>query len=468
MQFDVAFLPGGLGDAGVAMGQVNFWISNPTKTQQSVALQGTSGSPCLVYVPATLDFGSVGTDDAGAPCETAALTISVFNQCSTNATLQSVSLQSGPGDTVPQFSVPTPSGTALGSSDPPLTYPVTFAPTSLGTHVAQLVFSEGSVDTLVRVSGMAVATPIQADSFVAGPPKVDFLFVRDIGDDVYSEPLVAGEMAGFLDAGVGVDYRLAVTTNDNPRYAFDDYGGWLEPCPWCFASGPTPTVVSPSSTSESGGNPDPATVFSDLLAAGGPGNFDTGTPLNDKHLIAAFYEALERDPRPGLDFFRPGAYLAVINESGDNDPDGSFVLHGGNWYQSFFAAWFADPALFSWNYINPTQTVTGTGLADPLDLPPAIETMLAATNGLALNTEDSSWTQAFLSLWPAVVNANLRYHLSSIPPGGTNGMAVTINGTAVPASEWTYDGSINAVIFAAGSAPQNSDQVRVSYPIGCQ
>ncbi len=95
--------------------------------------------------------------------------------------------------------------------------------------------------------------------------------------------------------------------------------------------------------------------------------------------------------------------------------------------------------------------------------------LLAATNGLALNTEDSSWLhQDTSSLWPTITSANLRYYLSSTPPAGAGRMVVTINGTAVPAAGWTYDGSVNAVIFAAGNAQQNGDQVDVTYPIGCQ
>ena len=464
MQVDVAFLPGEIGDAGAATGQVDFWISNPTKTEQSVALRGTSGSPCLVYVPSTLDFGSVGTNDAGAPCESAALTISVFNQCSTNATLQSVTLQSGSGDTVAQFSVPTPSGMALGGS--PQTYTVTFLPTTLGTHTAQLAFSEGAVDTLVRVSGTAVATPTQTDSFVTGPPKVDFLFVRDIGDDSSSEAAVAAAMVDFLDAGASADYRLAVTTVDDPDEPEPNYGGWLQPCPWCHAVGPSPIIVSPSSTLDGGSDPDPAGAFDDLLGAGGSPFLDVGNS-KDKHLTEALFEALERDPRPGLDFFRPGAYFAVINESDPNDSDGSFILHPEAWFQNFVAAWFIDPALFSWTYINYTYPITGTGLSNPDALPPEIDTMVAATNGLALNLADTNWTQAFLALWPAINTANLRYYLSSTPPAGGNGMAVTINGAAAPSAGWSYDGSVNAVIFAPGSAPQNGDQVKVTYPIGC-
>ncbi len=273
-------------------------------------------------------------------------------------------------------------------------------------------------------------------------------------------------MADFLDAGASADYRLAVTTVDDPEESEPNYGGWLQPCPWCHAIGPSPIIVSPSSNLDGGSDSDPAGAFADLLGAGGTAFLDVGD-TKDKHLSEALFEALERDPRPGLDFFRPGAYLAVINESDPNDTDGSELLHTEAWFQSFFGAWFIDPALFSWNYINYTETVTGTGLADPLDLPQPIEVLVAATNGLALNLEDPSWTQAFLSVWPAVVSANLRYHLSSTPPAGPSGMKVTINGATVSSTGWTYDRSVNAVIFAASSAPQHGDQVKVTYPLGC-
>ncbi len=462
LQIDLAFLPA---DAGAFTGQADFWISNPTETQQAVPLRGTSGSPCLVYVPSSLDFGTVGTKDGGSPCLSASRTLSVFNQCTgTAVALQSIGLQPEAGDAPQQFSVPAPSATPLGSSDPPQSYSVSFNPTTLGTHNALLVLSDGTADILLPITGRAVAAPTQTDSFVAGPPKVDLLFVRDVDDDACSEPEVAAQLADFLDAGADTDYRLAVTTDDNGEKPEPNYGGWLQPCALCYAQGTGPTIVSPSTIPDGGSAPDPVSAFVDLLGAGGTGFLDTGS-YKDKHLVMALYQALERDPRPGLDFFRPGAYLAVINESCDNIADGSEILHPVEWFESFFAAWLPDSALFSWNYISNEYQVTGTGLDDPASLPPDIETMVTA-DGLALNLADSNWPQPFLSIWTAVARANLRYHLSTVPPMGASGLAVSLNGGS--ATGWTYDAATNAVVFAPGSAPQSGDHLQVTYPIGCR
>jgi hypothetical protein len=269
--------------------------------------------------------------------------------------------------------------------------------------------------------------------------------------------------------GATLDYRLAVTTDDDNPVNFGPEYGRLLPCPSCSVSGPSATIVSPSSVLDGGSVPNPVAVFVDLLGAA-PATRLTGGNL-DKDLFLALYHALENDPQPGLDFFRNGAYFAVVNESGDDDPDRSDAVPGGpdgDGYQSFFGAWFPDPTFFSWNYINPAFTSDGSGFSNPSELPPSIEAMLVATNGLGLNIEDPNWIQPFLSLWSAAANANLHHHLQSVPPSGQTGMLVTVDGNLLPATDWSYDASTNAVVFTASGAPANGAQIQIRYPIGCQ
>jgi len=127
--------------AGVFGGQLA--ISIPEQPSPDVPLTGTSESTCLAVTPTSLDFGADGID-AGQ------LQFSVSNQCPAPALLQSITLQSGPGDSVPQYSVPFgPTLPAVISPGSPLTYLLSCAPSSAGEHPAQLILSDGYVDTLL-------------------------------------------------------------------------------------------------------------------------------------------------------------------------------------------------------------------------------------------------------------------------------------------------------------------------------
>ena len=114
-------------------------ISSLNQTSTEVSLAGTSESTCLAVTPTSLDFGDAGQ-----------LQFSVSNQCPAPALLQSIILQSGPGDSVPQYAVPFgPTLPALISAGSPLTYLLSCAPATAGAHPAQLILSDGYVDTLL-------------------------------------------------------------------------------------------------------------------------------------------------------------------------------------------------------------------------------------------------------------------------------------------------------------------------------
>ncbi len=73
--------------------------------------------------------------------------------------------------------------------------------------------------------------------------------------------------ADFFDAGAGVDYRVAFTTDDDDPLNLGAEFGRLLPCPTCTVQGPVPTIVSPASVPDGGTSPDPATVFSELFTS---------------------------------------------------------------------------------------------------------------------------------------------------------------------------------------------------------
>jgi hypothetical protein len=468
---------------GTFSAEAAFSISNPSDPNQVVALTGTSQESCLSIAPPTINFGDVGENDAGILCTSSSRTFSIFNECQQAATVHSLSVQSGPGDLFPQFSVPAgpPLPLTIEPGASAAVYEIFFEPTSLGAHSAQLVVSDGTVDTLLPMAGKAVSTGTETDSFVVGPPKADILFISDVDDENWAgeneQAVILEDAPTFFTAAANIDFRVAVTTdNDYLNDATAEFGRLL-PCPTCSLPGPNPTIISPTSVPAGSNTPDPTAVFQALWGAVNTSAYPLGNPI-DEHFFTALYNALQHGPQPGVDFFRSGVFFAAITDNGDNEADASVLAkgdHNPTWYANFFETYFQNPFLFTWNYINPTQTVTGTGFSNYLDLPPSIQQMISASNGFALNTDDPQWATALTSIWTAAITAHTFYPLVGSPSEGQKGITVTVNGVSVAQyaepnePNWTYLPTINAISFNPNTdTPRVGAQITITYPIGCR
>ncbi len=460
---------------GAFSAEAAFAISNPTDPNQIVPMTGTSEATCLVIAPPTLNFGDVGENDAGVLCSSASRTFSIFNECQTAATVQSIVVQNGPGDVVQQFS--TPGGQqwplTIQPGSPAQIYEMFFEPSTLGTHTGQVLISDGTVDTLLPLSGTGVSTGTETDSFLVGPPKADILFIMDVDDDPEEQAAITGEIPTFIAAAKDIDYRIAVTTDDDgPTWATAEMGRLL-PCPTCSMQGPTPTIISPATVPAGGNSPDPATAFKVLWSS-----VKNLVPYGaDEHFFIALYNALQHGPQPGVDFFRNGVFFAAITDNGDNEADSSIRgkgSHNPTWYANFFETYFQNPFLFTWNYLNPTQTKTGTGFSNYLELPPSIQQMISATNGFALNTGDPAWASALTSVWTSAITAHTYYPLIGSPSEGQTGIEVTVNKVTIPPTtgtsvNWTYQPALNAIVFNPATDPPGIGAlISVTYPIGCK
>jgi hypothetical protein len=107
------------------------------------------GGPCLVVNPTSIDFGHVGLNDAGVIETSAGFTFSVSTQCAGSATIQAMTLQSGTGDLVPQFSDPAgpPLPLQITSGASAQVFEMFCEPTTEATHVGRLLISDGTLDT---------------------------------------------------------------------------------------------------------------------------------------------------------------------------------------------------------------------------------------------------------------------------------------------------------------------------------
>ena len=457
-----------------------FSISDPSDPNQVVPLTGTSESTCLVIAPPKLNFGDVGENDAGVLCTSASRTFSIFNECQTAAVVQALTIQSGPGDLVPQFSVPAgqPLPLTIEPSSSAQIYEMFFEPTTLGKHTGQLLISDGTVDTLLPLEGSAVSTGTETDSFTVGPPKADILFIVDVDDDQYEQQQIVAAAPTFFAAAQNIDYRIAVTTdNDDAAVATAEFGHLL-PCPTCSMQGTGADHHLANQRPAGRTTADPTTAFTNFYGSVKNSAYSVGQPT-DEHFFVALYNALQHGPQPGVDFFRPGVFFAAITDNGDNEADASIGgkgNHNPTWYANYFETYFQNPFLFTWNYINPTQTVTGTGFSNYLQLPPSIQQMISATNGFALNTEDATWGTALGSIWTSAITAHTYYPLVGTPSEGQTGVVVTVNGTPIkelagpgPSPNWTYQATLNAIVFNPNTDPPKvGAQITVQYPIGCK
>jgi len=250
-----------------------FEISDPADPHQVALLTGSSEPTCLVIAPPALNLGDVA--ETGMLCTNASRDFKIFNACSTPATIHSITVQSGPADLAQQFSVSAGESLpfTLAPGDAAALCDVSFEPSTLGTHTAEVLVSDGNVETLLPVTGQAVSTGTVSETFVVTPARADILFIMDVDGDAVDQARIAGEMPAFLAAAGQIDYRLAITTdNDLPADPTAELGRLL-PCPGCSVDGLAPTIVLPSSVPDGGSAPDPqwpgafASVWTSAIAA---------------------------------------------------------------------------------------------------------------------------------------------------------------------------------------------------------
>ena len=446
------FSPSAPGDHPAELG---FYISNPASIGETVDFDGTSEASCLLAAPRNIELGVVGTE-SGAVCGGIQVgTATFFDRCRISTALESVSVQSGPGDEVPQVvtqSPPVPAqldpdGGSIGVS-------VLFEPTSVGDHSAQVLASDGTVSTLIPVTGTVIGGKVQTDTFVAGVAKVDLLLVLDQAD--FDQPIrdtIADGFEAFLAAaGTAVDYRIAVTGDDDADH------GQLFPCPTCSLVGSVPAILSASTEPDGGANPDPAAALRELLDAV-PSEAASGR----EHFFDALLNAMTQRLSPGIDFFRRGATLAAItDEAGVVDDDSAL---DEDWYAGFFLTYL--PQHFVWSFIGESSNVSGGGALAAPQLPPRIAAMVDSTNGVAVNVSSTQWPSALSALWQNALQRS-SYTLSGTP-ANPQAISVTQNGSGLPSNvgsvtNWSYNSAQNAILFAPGVVALG-DNLSVSYSL---
>ncbi len=146
----------------------------------SASLSGATPAPDYSHcidVPTSLALGDTEwpPENGGVICASASRTFSLFNHCAIDVTVLSFTLQNGPGDSVPQFSLPggPPLPLSLPAGSTAAIYEILFEPTSAGTHTAELVMTYETADSLstqqstISLSAQTTGPGHETDSFVA-------------------------------------------------------------------------------------------------------------------------------------------------------------------------------------------------------------------------------------------------------------------------------------------------------------
>jgi hypothetical protein len=471
--------------AGTNAGALGFVISDPDAPNVQVPLSGTMGASCLQINPVSLDFGVVGTNDAGY-C-TDVRNFSVVNYCGQPVTLSGVTvtassdlfsigaatlpftLQAGQSTSVPIAFTPSATGTTLGAGQ-------------LQTDLQQMPFP-------LFFKGVAAPGNTWTDRVNGQRVSADILWVMDTADlaDLNERQTVADQAQTFIDGlnDAGIDFQLGVTSTDVCGYGGAEEGR-IEGCPGCHIDAMAPAIVTAD-------DPTGAADLATLMGLSGAIAACSSNEIEEFFWVAdlATINGTGANYSPGAayntinGFIRPDALLAVITVSGDDSDDRSGVTP--SWYASqFLAIKGADhPDRFSWSYINPTGFGSAGGLQPFNRLPSNIASMLSLVGGVALDTLQTDWSQGLSDLWTQMLATNRLYVLSGVPdptsiqiyldgPPPDQVMPGQMAGNPIEANaqggnwNWRYDAADNAIELnttALGLGP--NDVLYIEYALAC-
>ncbi len=444
---------------GSYVSQVAFNISDPQSPVQLLPLAAMVANGCVSIEPPTLLFGDVGLSQ-GHYCQTEGRTFVVTNGCGTDVNLTGVQT-TGPFAFAGVGTLPiriTP-----GQSSPPLE--VTFRPTASGSFygMSSVTTDQTVAPVSVFLSGNAVDSTQETDSFVVQPPKVDVLWVMDNDDDqvVVDDPT----LASFFQGAGNVDYHAAVVSTE-----IECGGqGQLEPCATCDNRGTNATVITSA-------DPTPDQTLSSLMS--GTLSSPSWCAIvgdGDEQMLDAIYIALQPNLLAGHNngFLRDDARLEIVVVNWDPEDDSGFLLP--DQYINFLNSLKAVPSMVTVNYIDGT----------PQNDIARMNQVVQGTGGLLLNQwdDDTTLEASLAQLWIGAATPP-PFPLGGTPAPGTlvvylggppAGPGVTQPGVVVAprnpdgTTNWTYDATANALLLneAFLGVANDSTPLYVTYTLAC-
>jgi len=268
--------------------------------------------------------------------------------------------------------------------------------------------------------------------------KTDIIFVVDNSGSMHVfQNEVANNMNMFMNVFInfGIDYQIAVITTDDEKFI-----------------GPVVTPLSP----------DPVYDIAVQIA-----NVGTNGSAHERGLLYS-YRATQpgADAGPTSSFLRSDALLVFVYISDERD------YSSGNWtdYANYFNSLKGDPAkviahAVAGDYPNGCSwTDPNTGYTRPIQYGAGYYDIVQYYGGQYYSLCATDWGQQMQSLaLNSVVVLDYPLEEEGVIESS---ISVTINGQS--SSDWSYDFDTNSVILSQNNAPEEGDEIEITYSIyGC-
>jgi hypothetical protein len=458
---------------GSYAGQLSFTISDPGGPNQVVNLAAQAVDSCFLLQPDQLDLGTAGLIGNDQFCQKNRKQLVGVNDCAGVVTITGIGLSGGePFDQVggPTLPVQVPPGGVSPA------FVFGFTPAASGEYYGLVKVQTDLLATPLGATlhGRAISGTEKTDVFSGNTaPAVDILWVVDTddlgGEFSFAPPNPLDSLSQFVSAAQGVDYQMAVLTDDCPAFG----NGSFEPCPGCFNDGMAATIVNPSMAN-------PGKTLTDLIGtiASSAGTGTCNGNYNATMLSA--WNGLQPNILAGHNagFLRDNAALAVIVY----DPDGYAEDEGSPQMPDYYLNYFGslkggDSQLISVSvmYMN----VFGNFPAGR-----RYSALVGPSGGLMLDSTAANWANDVTKLWAAIASGNGGFALSGTPipdtiqiwlDGPPPGPGVTMPGLQIletnpnGTTNWTFVPSSNSVVFNSQNYTIGaSDTVTVVYSLACE
>jgi hypothetical protein len=457
-------------------GAMHFNVASPTNPQVVVPLQAEIGPVCLTVVPDSFDFGNVKKD-----CNTAAQQFTVYNTCSGDVYVSSITVSAAAGEPAggpdcpggapcPEFlltSTPAiPAGGLKISAGGLATFaakyhPINFGPDS-GAIAISAIQSGQNVTYLVSLSGTGDMSGQQTDTFVQDQtPKADVLLVVDDSCSMQDkQTALATNFSSFIQYAVSTntDWHIAVTTTDGtpdsqcpPGFP----GCTVIPEGVFVGNMSNPTVLTPTT-------PNVQSLFSQKVNVGTNGS---GTEMGFDPALVALTPPLITGVNNG--FLRYDANLAVVVISDAQDQSPNTYAYYLNRFRNIKG--YQRQTMFTFNDIGPYLASPPSGCQYDSDAnAQTYSQMVMDTNGIKAEICTTDWAANLQNLGKTAFGYRTSFFLSAQPDlTGGKTIDVKINGQAAPAGTWTFNNTTISIDFDPMHTVGPGQTLTVTYYRAC-
>ncbi len=467
-------------------GQFKFNVADPNNPQRVVPLQASIGPVCLTVVPSSYDFGNVRKD-----CNTSPREFTVYNTCSGDVYIQSITMQAAAGQPAggpncpggapcPEFSLTStpaiPGGGLLLQAGGLTTFRAKYRPIDYGADSGAIAItaiqSGQNVTYLVSLAGIGDMNGIQTDTFQQSlKPKADVLIVIDSSCSMGDKQMSLGNnFAAFLTyaQSTNTDWQIGVTTEDAPS------GSAMCPPP------PLPCIMPPGGgrggyligddpMTNPNGNPKILTPMTPNVAAKFQQKVNVGTNGYDENAFEASVKALTPPliTNENAGFLRYDANLAVVVVTDAGDQSGQPYSYYMNRLRNVKGYQRAN--MFTFNVIGPFLASPPSGCTyDDYTDSASLHQAAVDTAGVEYEICAPNWATKLQDLGKTAFGFRTTFYLSAEPDfsmGRT--LTVKIDGQVVPTTSYTYDPATLSVNFQPMTTPGPGKTLEVTYHKAC-